>query len=275
MAKKKTQFDDLPDNIKKLVEDISKTYTPPEVKPKVYNGKYDNSVDSCIEAAERKKERKKYFDEAREVASQQISRVKISKKELEDYRKTEEKRKKERYDLITVQEKVEDEKPISEQLEELIPKEKKDGIWDFGIEDEIPFFDINLSYELTGYRPINETEGLDFNPENFIKTRRHYERTGHFTLAPKGRKDYDDFWYEEYQRLNNGLEVNGYKITGDHYYFLNYYQLMDTENVQYAGQGRESNFAEFYVAQYEYFHYVELCKHLLKNCLGLKGRGLG
>lgn len=42
--------------------------------------------------------------------------------------------------------------------------EEKSGIinWDFALNDEVPFFDSELSYELTGYRPINETRGLKF-----------------------------------------------------------------------------------------------------------------
>jgi hypothetical protein len=161
---------------------------------------------------------------------------------------------------------------LEQQLNELVPK--KDGIWDFKINDSIPFFDITLSYELTGYRPINEVEGLEFDPEWFIESRRNKEKTGHYTSAPKGTKAFDDFWLEEYDRLNKGLEINGYRITGDHYFFLNYYQIMNTDNIEYAGQGRLMGFADFYVAQYEYFHYVELCKRLRKNCVSLKGRGL-
>ena len=37
--------------------------------------------------------------------------------------------------------------------------------WSFSKNDDIPYFDVRLSYELTGYRPINETQGLDFKPE--------------------------------------------------------------------------------------------------------------
>jgi len=32
---------------------------------------------------------------------------------------------------------------------------------------KINYFDKTLSYELTGYKPITETQGLDFNPEWF------------------------------------------------------------------------------------------------------------
>jgi hypothetical protein len=40
--------------------------------------------------------------------------------------------------------------------------------WDVKKEDKISYFDPELSYELTGYRPITKTKGLDFNPEWFI-----------------------------------------------------------------------------------------------------------
>ena len=37
--------------------------------------------------------------------------------------------------------------------------------WDVRISDgPIDYFDPNLSYEATGYRPINDTRGLEFDP---------------------------------------------------------------------------------------------------------------
>jgi hypothetical protein len=39
--------------------------------------------------------------------------------------------------------------------------------WDICINDPIPYFDPELSYEITGYRPITEDKGLDFDPEWF------------------------------------------------------------------------------------------------------------
>lgn len=49
------------------------------------------------------------------------------------------------------------------------PKREKSGLWDYVLEDEIEFFDPECSYELTGYRPIDETHGLDFDPAPFVK----------------------------------------------------------------------------------------------------------
>lgn len=70
------------------------------------------------------------------------------------------------------------------------------------------------------------------------------------------------------------MTVNGYTITGDNYFFINYYQLPNLESATKAGGGRSIDFPNFYIKQYEYFHYVELCKVLRKNAIGLKARGV-
>ena len=153
--------------------------------------------------------------------------------------------------------------------------EARKGEWDVTIEDDIPFFDSTLSYELTGYKPIDKKHGLDFNPAWFTEAREVFLRTGHYCTFRFGTKPYSDFWDEEYRRCRDGMTVNGYTITGDNYFFLNYYQLMDLTSATKAGSGRLYDFPKFFVKQYEYFHYVELCKRLRKNAIGLKARGVG
>lgn len=152
---------------------------------------------------------------------------------------------------------------------------QKKGMWDFIKEDPIEFFDSTKSYELTGYRPINDTEGLDFDPNWFTEIRDTFKRTGHYCSYPRNSKAYADFWDQEYIRCMDGMTVNGYTITGDHYFFLNYYQLMDLTSASKAAEGRIYDFPKFYVAQYEFFHYIELCKRLRKNAVLMKARGIG
>lgn len=170
-----------------------------------------------------------------------------------------------------VQEKEEQE---FKQIIEDIKKEKK-GDWDVRIGDPIPYFDSELSYELTGYKPITATKGLDFDPSWFTETRETFKRTGHYCQYRPNTKAYSDFWTEQYVRCRDGMTVNGYTITGDNYFFLNFYQLMDLTSAEKAGSSRNYDFPNFFVKQYEYFHYIELCKRLRKNAIGLKARGVG
>ena len=166
----------------------------------------------------------------------------------------------------------------SQQLQKEIFKESnqthKEGNWDVKIGDPIEYFDKRLSYEITGYRPITETEGLDFDPSWFTEARDTKIQTGHYTSYYFGSKAYRDFWNQEYKRCRDGMTVNGYTIPGTYYYFLNYYQLPQTE-VKKLGTSRQDIFPEFYTAQYEFFHYFELCKVLKKDVCLFKSRGVG
>lgn len=171
-----------------------------------------------------------------------------------------------------VEEVIQKQKETTQQPEKTLPN--KEGIWDIKIGDPIEYFDKRLSYELTGYRPITETEGLDFNPEWFTEARQQKIETGHYTSFYFGSKAYRDFWNEEYRRCREGLTVNGYTVPGTYYYFLNYYQLPET-SVKKLGTSRKDIFPEFYTAQYEFFHYFELCKLLKKDVCMFKSRGVG
>ena len=177
-----------------------------------------------------------------------------------------------------VQEVQQKQEELQQQLKEELPKEEeikpKEGIWDVKIGDDIPYFDKRLSYELTGYRPITETQGLDFRPEWFTQSRENFLKTGHYCSYYPGSKLYRDFWNEEYKRCKNGYTVNGYTLTGFNYYFLNYYQLPNTEQ-EFAGDSRSIIFPNFLVYQYEFFHYFELCRRVKKNYTVMKNRGSG
>ena len=177
-----------------------------------------------------------------------------------------------------VEEVQEKQNHLQQQLEEIQNEQPiivhKEGEWDVKIGDPIPYFDKRLSYELTGYRPITETEGLDFNPSWFTEARDTFLRTEKYCSYYPGSKLYRDFWNEEYKRCREGLTINGYTITGFNYYFLNYYQLPSTEQAK-AGDSRTVIFPKFFVYQYEFFHYFELCRSLRKNVTLMKNRGCG
>ena len=146
--------------------------------------------------------------------------------------------------------------------------------WDVKMNDEIKYFNGKLSYEITGYRPIDEENGLDFKPEWFTETREVKLRTGKYCAYPAGTKKYADFWNEQFRRCNEGYVSHGYRLTGDHYFFLNFYRLKDI-NTGAAGTGRNTAFPSFFSKQYEYLHYIDLCKVTGHDVCALKARGVG
>ena len=58
--------------------------------------------------------------------------------------------------------------------------------WDVKIGDQIEFFDPSLSYELTGYRPITETGGLDFDHSWFMEVVDYKNKKGVHCSIPPG-----------------------------------------------------------------------------------------
>lgn len=186
-----------------------------------------------------------------------------------------EKKKRGRPKKIQLPEEIQNLVNETKKLEEPLEKPKVETStteWDVPLGTEIKYFDPKLSYEITGYRPITKDKGLDFNPEWFTEPSQTFLRTGHYTQYKPGTKAYADFWDEQYRRCRHGMTVNGYTITGDNYFFLNYFQLMDLDSTSKAGGGRSYIFPVFYDGQYEIFHYIEMCRRLRMNACIMKSR---
>lgn len=187
---------------------------------------------------------------------------------------------KEAVESLKPQKIVEESKPVLEIKETdtdeaILGKVRDQSGWDVKKDDPIPYFDANLSYELTGYKPINKYRGLDFNPSWFTEARDTFVRTGHYTRFRRNSRSWRAFWKEQFIRCKYGMTSNGYTITGDHYYFLNFYRLKDLDNVEEAGMGRQEIFPNFLEGQYEWFHYLKLARKLRMNACMMKARGAG
>jgi len=137
------------------------------------------------------------------------------------------------------------------------------------------FFNPILSYEITKYRPINATQGLDFDPTPFTEVGKRYDSTKKFCTYPTQSKAFKDWWENQHRLCDKGLEVDGYRVTGDHYFFLNFYTMLKSEAGKKAGSGRKDGRPEFWAAHYEFFHYIELCEVLGYDSVILKARGVG
>ena len=147
--------------------------------------------------------------------------------------------------------------------------------WDVTKDMKIECFDPTLSYELTGYRPIDETHGLDFDPSWFTEVRETFLKTGKYCSYLPRSKRWDAFWKEQYIRCKYGMTSHGYTITGDNYFFLNFYQLPVVDMNKASGEGTNESFPVFFASQYMFFHYLQMCRVLHKNAALMKARSIG
>lgn len=137
------------------------------------------------------------------------------------------------------------------------------------------FFDPALSYEITKYRPITQTQGLEFDPEPFTEIGRRFDLQKKFCTYPTQTKAFKDWWLNQHKLCVDGVEYNGYRVTGDHYFFLNFYTMLESSADKKSGAGREDGRPLFWAAHYEFFHYIELCEVLGYDAVILKARGVG
>lgn len=165
---------------------------------------------------------------------------------------------------------------MNENLEKLrLERSNNKDYWDVPKEQKIECFDPQLSYELVGYRPIDATHSLDFNPDWFTEARDTFKAKGKYCSALPNSKRWREFWTEEYKRCMYGMSSHGYTITGDNYFFLNYYQLPTVDTNKAAGSGTDDDFPKFMASQYMFFHYLNLCRVLHKNACLMKARSIG
>lgn len=87
---------------------------------------------------------------------------------------------------------------------------------------------------------------------------------GKYTNHIPGSKAYLEFWREERKRIREGYEIDGVRITGDHYNFLNFSPILKTEivGIENSSGGqiqaeRVSGFPDFWDGHYDFFHYLE------------------
>lgn len=179
-------------------------------------------------------------------------------------------------DDIRKKQQEEDYQEVQELIDNIRLERSNDkSYWDVPINQEITCFDPTLSYEITGYRPIDETHSLDFNPDWFTEVREVFKRTGKYCSYLPRSKRWDAFWKEQYKRCKYGMTSHGYTITGDNYFFLNFYQLPVIDQDEAAGSGTEDNFPNFMASQYMFFHYLQMCRVLRRNACLMKARSIG
>ena len=179
-------------------------------------------------------------------------------------------------DDIRKKQQEEDYQEVQELIDNIRLERSNDkSYWDVPINQEITCFDPTLSYEITGYRPIDETHSLDFNPDWFTEVREVFKRTGRYCSYLPRSKRWDAFWKEQYKRCKYGMTSHGYTITGDNYFFLNFYQLPVIDQGEAAGSGTEDNFPNFMASQYMFFHYLQMCRVLRRNACLMKARSIG
>lgn len=104
---------------------------------------------------------------------------------------------------------------------------------------------------------------------NFKDTKRfspaanYYQEHGKYTDLVPGTEAWKQFWREERRRCLEGYEVDGVKITGYHYHYLNYFRIDRAVEVTQGGRTfkkRTYDFPDFYDGDYDFFWLCDIAR---------------
>lgn len=109
--------------------------------------------------------------------------------------------------------------------------------------------------------------------------------TGFYTDAPKGSIDYKNYWNLQYHYCTNGFSVGGVKITGEHYFYLNFCQISlklsnkvnTAEELTTKKQRVDTaiTFPDFWDSDWYYFNECKRAENLGLHMIVLKPRRRG
>ena len=113
--------------------------------------------------------------------------------------------------------------------------------------------------------------GLWTNSKAFKTTGDYFLKHGYYTTEPEESPDWFSFWEEERRRCLHGYEVEGSKITGNHYFYLNYckIQKVDLENIVGKLAKKINSFPDFWDGDYDYFWVREIAKNGILQAVGI------
>lgn len=112
---------------------------------------------------------------------------------------------------------------------------------------------------------IRNPEGVWINTGVFREAGIHFTKHGHYCSDPWGSPDWFAFWQEERRRCREGYTVGGVKITGHHYFYLNYTQIKVVEQTGSTAAKKITKFPDFWDGDYNYFWSLEIAKNGVAN----------
>jgi intein/homing endonuclease len=110
------------------------------------------------------------------------------------------------------------------------------------------------------------------NTDKFRQAAIFFEKNKCFTKYQRGTIPYKEFWEAEDLKCRYGVEIDGVRITGPHYFYLNYSQMLAKDE---ETNRKRMIFPRFLDIDYDYFHIVERAKIEKKGVILVKPRRTG
>ena len=108
---------------------------------------------------------------------------------------------------------------------------------------------------------VRDSNGIWLDTSVFRETGAFYKKNGFYCDEPWGSPTWYKFWYRERSRCINGYTVDGVKITGDHYHYLNFCPIKLVEDNTKTKSKKISSFPDFWDGDFNYFWFRNIAKY--------------
>jgi hypothetical protein len=107
---------------------------------------------------------------------------------------------------------------------------------------------------------IRNAQGIWINTLAFREEGSHFMKHGYYCADPWGSPAWYEYWSEQRKRCMEGYSVGGAKITGDHYYYMNFCPIKKVEDKSESKASKIKGFPDFWDGDYNYFWVREIAK---------------
>lgn len=112
------------------------------------------------------------------------------------------------------------------------------------------------------------------NTHLFSEEAKFFIKNGYYDCGPKGTYKYTEYWDEQTRRCLEGYSVGGVRITGLHYFYLNFCRIKATVMINNL-ERKVLTFPKFLDMDYYYFHELENARRSGQGLIAAKARRKG
>ena len=106
---------------------------------------------------------------------------------------------------------------------------------------------------------VRNKDGHWVNTEVFREEAKHFEKYGYYCPDPWGSPSWQMYWEEQMNRCIRGYEVGGAKVTGDHYFYMNFCPIMRVEKGAGGRKAKKlAGFPDFWDGDYNFEWITEI-----------------
>jgi hypothetical protein len=114
---------------------------------------------------------------------------------------------------------------------------------------------------------VRNPDGIWINTTYFREEAIRFTKYGTYCTDPWGSPDWFAYWQEQRRRCIDGYTVGGVKITGDHYFYLNFCPILKVEDTTLKKAPKVKGFPDFWDGDYNYYWAREIALNGLLDSL--------